>query len=275
MDINQLKFPIRSDKLSMNVHVSAELESIQTDFQKIQIVETEAFGRVLLLDGHIQLTELDEHAYHEALVQVPALSVPSLETALVIGGGDGGVIRELCKHPALDRVDMVEIDEGVVQTCRNHLPFVSNGAFDDQRVHLHVADAFEFVKNSQELYDLIVVDCTDVYEEEDGALSEMLFTEQFYRDISDRLSPTGFVVTQADNLLFCPYSLDHLLKLYGSIFDRTGSYFAVVPSFGGFSGFCWGSHGAGLLPEMRHSDLGLRYLNPITYAYGMTGRPIN
>jgi len=266
-----LDFPIRSDRLRMQASVKEHIASRKTEFQQIDIYDTDAFGKALLLDGHIQLTEFDEHAYHEALVQIPLLNVANPKTALVIGGGDGGVLREICRHQSIERVDIVEIDAGVIEECRLHMPSLSEGAFNDERVKLHVADAFPFVKSSTTVYDLIVVDSTDVYEEEEGELSEMLFTDEFYKDIRRLLSDQGFVVTQADNLVFCPYSLEEISELYGRIFPTIGSYQALVPSFGGFSGYCWGSKGATLAASI--PDAGaheFRYLNASTYSLAVT-----
>lgn len=264
-----LTFPIRSDKLSMNVLTTAHLLHRETPFQTIDIYDTEVFGRALLLDGHIQLTEFDERAYHEALVQIPLHSIPNPQAALVVGGGDGGVIRELCRF-GVPHIDMVEIDSGVVEASREHLPFLSDGAFDDPRVHLHIADAFPFVKNAERRYDLIVIDATDVYEEEEGELSEMLFTSEFYRDCLNALTEGGMVVTQADNLVFCGYSLDAILEEFGKVFPTTGSYQALVPSFGGYSGYAYGSRGTTLRPDWPASKVDLAYLNETTYRLALT-----
>ncbi len=257
----------------MNVEVRQHVAHRQTAFQTIDIYETEVFGKVLFLDGHVQLAELDEHAYHEALVQIPMLSLPRAKRALVVGGGDGGVLRELVKHKGLEEIHMVEIDQGVIDVCRELLQAVSDGAFDDPRVTVFVQDAFPFVKEAPGTYDLIVMDSTDVYEEEDGGLSEQLWTALFYRDLLRLLSDDGFLVTQADNLLFCPYSLDGILETFGSVFPRTGSYYALVPSFGGFSGYAWASKGGSIAPEMPSTNLQLKYLTPTTYALGMQKLP--
>lgn len=268
-----LSFPIRGEKLSMQAEVREWVHTRQTEFQRIDILDTDAFGRVLLLDGHIQLTSLDEHAYHESLVQIPLLSMASPRRALVVGGGDGGVLRELVKHASIEHIDMVEIDAGVVEACRAHMPDVSAGAFDDPRVHLHIQDAFPFVKGVQEPYDLIVADSTDVYEGEDGNLSEMLFTDAFYTDCRNALTDAGLLVTQADNLVFCPYSLEGILSVFGRVFPATGSYQAVIPSFGGFSGYAWASRGASVaaaFPAERAAGLDLRYLNAATWQMAMT-----
>lgn len=246
----------------------AQVAGVDTEFQRIDIVDTDAFGRVLLLDGHVQLSSMDERAYHEALVQIPLLNIPSPKSALVVGGGDGGVIRELCRHASIEHIDIAEIDAGVVETCRMFMPELNDGAFDDPRVHLHVTDAFEFVKRADRKYDLIVVDSTDVYEDEEGGLSEQLFTDRFYTDCRNALSPEGIVVTQADNLVFCPYSLEHIAAMFGKVFPTVGSYQAIVPSFGGFSGFCYGSNGTKLssqYAQVNQPDFELRYINEATY----------
>lgn len=266
-----LEYPIRSDKLSTRVRIREVVHESVTEFQRITILDTEVLGRMLLLDGHIQLTEFDERAYHEALVQIPLMNVPNPTRALVVGGGDGGVLREICRHGSIEHVDIVEIDLGVIEACRVHLPGLSNGAFADPRVDLHVGDAFEFVKGDRGPYDLIVVDCTDVYEDEAGGLSEMLFTERFYQDCRRLLSHDGFLVSQADNLVFCPYSLQAIETAFRTVFPRVGSYQALVPSFGGYSGYCWAGDGAeGPAPDWdslpNPPSFELRYLNPTTYA---------
>lgn len=268
-----LQFPIRSDKLTMQVAVSAHIAHHQSPFQSIDIYDTPVFGRILFLDGHVQLAEFDEFAYHEALVHVPLLNIDQPRHALVIGGGDGGVVRELTRNPYLETIHMVEIDQAVIDVCREHLPSLSDGAFDDPRVTVYVEDAFPFVKNLTEPYDLIVMDSTDVYEEEDGGLSEQLWTPDFYRDLHRLLSPKGILVTQADNLLFCPYSLEGILRTFGEIFPATGSYQAIVPSFGGWSGYAWASHGAKLAPSRPATQQELRYLTELSYQVALNPLP--
>ena len=268
-----LTFPIRSGKLQLSASVRRPIVKETSKFQTIEIVETEVFGKALLLDGHIQLTEFDEHAYHELLVWIPLLNVPTPRRALIIGGGDGGVARELCRHPDIETIDMVEIDEAVVRLCQEHMPSVSAGAFNDPRLKLHLEDAFEFVKRSNEPYDLIVADSTDVYEDEEGELSERLFTVEFYLDLLRILTPAGYVVTQADNPVFCPYSLQDVTRAFRSVFPSVGSYWGLVPSFGGFSAFCWGSDGGNLPASWAGADRAYSYLDERTYALAFSGLP--
>jgi spermidine synthase len=263
-----LTIPIRGNKLALLVAVQDRVHTRKTDFQQIDIFDTEVFGRMLLLDGHVQFATMDEHAYHEALVHIPMLSLDAPKRALVVGGGDGGVVRELARHRSLETIDMVEIDQGVIDSCREFLPNLNDGAFDDERVHVFVQDAFEFVRNTITTYDLIVMDSTDVYEEESGELSERLFSHDFYIDCHKALSEQGIVVTQADNLVFCPYSLEAIRADFQAIFPSVGSYQALVPSFGGYSAFCWGSNAAeisDIFPAAKAADLPLRYLNEATY----------
>lgn len=271
---DSLTFPIRSDKLSLTVQVRAQLLHRVTPFQTIDIYDTEALGKVLLLDGHVQLATLDEFAYHEALVHIPLLSIEQPRRALVVGGGDGGVVRELAKHPSLETIDMVEIDSEVVEAAKEHLPELSAGAFSDPRVCVHIEDAFPFVRAVREPYDLIVMDVTDVYEDEEGELSERLFTAEFHADCAAALKDGGFVVTQADNHVFCPYSMEAVIADFRRSFPKVGAYQALVPSFGGFSGFVWAGKEAGVLPifpSARAAQLPLRYLNGTTYALAMEG----
>jgi len=259
----------------MSVEVKEHVCHRETEFQAIDVYDTEAFGLVLLLDGHIQLAELDERAYHEALVHIPMLSIDDPRRALVVGGGDGGVLRELCKHKSLERIDMVEIDRGVVEVSKEYLPFVSAGAFNDHRVNLHIRDAFGFLDRVFDPYDLIVMDITDVYEKEDGSLSESLFTDEFHNDCRDALTKKGLLVTQADNNVFCPYSMQGILDTFNRLFDRCGWYQALVPSFGGFSGYCWASKGEQVRTDFAYkaNDLELAYLSAMTYALAFERLP--
>lgn len=264
-----IEFPIRGDKLKLLVECRSHLFHKKTKYQAIDIYDTEVFGKVLLLDGHIQLTEFDEKAYHEALVHIPMLSIPKPKSALVIGGGDGGVLRELCKYQSVNSIVMVEIDEGVIAASKQFLPAVSAGAFDDARVELHIGDAFQFINSRNSKYDLIVLDITDVYEEETGELSEQLFTKTFYADLKRHLSETGFVVTQADNLVFCPYSMKAIRDALAELFPKVGAFQAIVPSFGGFSGYCWASLGSAIETTMPRAEMKFSYLDGVRYAFAM------
>ena len=261
--------PIRSDKLAMSFSVTATLCDEASAFQRVEILDTEVLGRVLLLDGHVQLATFDERAYHELLVQFPASQVERVRRVLIVGGGDGGALREALRIEGVERVTMVEIDPLVIELSKEHLPSLSAGAFDDPRTELVVGDAFAFAKDATEPYDLIIVDSTDVYEEEEGELSQMLWTEGFYRDLLRLLAPGGIVATQADNIVFCPYSVAEVTSLLARVFPASGGYWGLVPSFGGFSGFAWGRREGGLA-EAFAPKAPCAYLNAATYALALT-----
>lgn len=262
------------------------LFSHQTAFQRIDIYDTDCFSKVLTLDGHIQLSTLDEFAYHEALVHIPLLALADGSgggplysrgqlRALVVGGGDGGVLRELCRWPALRTIELVEIDADVIDACNRWLPEVSAGALNDPRVNVRIQDAFEFLEDVDQPYDIIVMDITDLYEGEDGALSERLFTGKFHECVKNALSDEGILVTQADNHVFCPYSLEEVKKTLGRIFPCLGCYQALVPSFGGFSAYCWASKFPHSLSRGEPDLLptGLRYMKPVTFALAFETLP--
>ncbi|MHB8635873.1 MAG: spermine/spermidine synthase domain-containing protein [Fimbriimonadaceae bacterium] len=266
-----LTFPIRGRALSMTMAVSGHVVHVDSDFQAIDVYDTEAFGRVLLLDGHIQLAELDEHAYHECLVRVPLLNHANPKRALVVGGGDGGALRELCRFSTLHSIDMVEIDRAVIDVCRRHLPSVGGGAFDDPRVTVHIEDAFNFVKGRRGAYDVVLLDSTDTYEGETGELSEALFTKAFYGDCFSALNSGGYVVTQADNPVFCPNSLSEIQAKLHSVFPLAGNYLGLVPSFGGYSAYSYGSHGNGMRRLWDSTWEPTSYLSEETYNFAFSG----
>ncbi len=259
----------------MTVAVSETLVDFNSEFQNIKILQTEEFGKILLLDNHIQLSTRDEHAYHESLVQIPLLNLHNPQKALVVGGGDGGVLRELTKNQSLNQIDMVEIDQSVVDLCRENLPSLSENAYQDPRVHLYIEDAFSFVKHSTDQYDLIIIDATDTYEDEEGELSESLFTQEFYADCKARLSNQGIVVTQADNHVFCPYSLKAILKDFQSAFGFSDSYWCLVPSFGGYSAFAYASATTRLSEtrDFTKEAQDFKYLNETTYRLAFMKTP--
>lgn len=170
-----------------------ELFSGTSEFQDIKIVETPEFGRVLLLDDCLMLTEKDEFIYHEMMTHLPLAVHPDPRRILVIGGGDGGVVRELVRYPEVEAIDMVEIDELVVSACREHLPSVA-AAFDDPRLNLMFADGLQYVRRQNDCYDVIIVDSTDPF-----GPGESLFTREFYGNCSKALKENGVLVNQHES----------------------------------------------------------------------------
>ncbi len=262
-----ISYPIRGSAYSMTVAAEEVLCRHRSAYQLIEIFETEAFGRMLLLDGHVQLAERDEAAYHETLVQMPLLSLDSPASALVIGGGDGGVIREMAKHPGLKRIVMVDIDQDVIECCRRFLPSLSAGAFEDPRVELIIADAFAWLAECDEQFDLVISDITHSFEDEGVVVSQALTTERFFAQIAQRVAPKGMFAVQADNPVFCREETDGALAAMAAAFPSAGEAWAMVPSFGGFSAVVWG--GAPIrseCPDPGFLQASCRHLTPELWA---------
>ncbi|MBX7066031.1 MAG: polyamine aminopropyltransferase [Parachlamydiales bacterium] len=163
----------------------------KTDYWDLSIFENKLFGRVLALDGIIQLTEKDEYAYHEMLVHVPLLSHPNPKSVLIVGGGDGGILREVLKHKNLETIIEVEIDPTVIELSKKYFPTVSNGAYENPRAKLVIQDAAKFVKETEETFDVIIVDSNDP----EGP-AKILFSSEFYGDCKKILNAGGILVNQ-------------------------------------------------------------------------------
>jgi spermidine synthase len=223
--------------------VRRELLRETTGHQELVIFESEGFGRVLALDGVIQLTEGDEFVYHEMLAHVPILAHGAVRTACVIGGGDGGMAREILKHAGVESCTIVEIDAGVVELCRTHMPTVSAGAWDDPRTRLIIADGIAFMAEAGPGYDLIVIDSTDP-----AGPGEALFTEAFYGDCARRLAPGGILVNQNGVPFVQPGEISLTLARRRPHFADVGFFLAAVPTYvGGFMALGWASG----RPELR------------------------
>ncbi|HMR29790.1 MAG TPA: polyamine aminopropyltransferase [Geminicoccaceae bacterium] len=203
----------------------------KTDHQDLIVFETPAWGRVLALDGVVQTTTVDEFVYHEMLVHVPVLAHGAVEEVLIVGGGDGGSLREALRHPAIHRVTQVEIDRGVIDFCKEHLPSLSDGAFDDRRARIVIADGARYAAESEDRFDVVIVDSTDP-----RGPGEVLFTESFYRDCRRLLRPGGVMTTQCGNPAINPDELAMTQQRQRAAgFAAVGYYFAPVPTYVGGS----------------------------------------
>ena len=210
----------------MTVQVKREICKRQSKFQKIELYETGKLGKLLLLDGIIQLTNFDEFAYHEMLANLPFYAHQNPpRRALVIGGGDGGVLRELGKHPELETIDLCEIDEEVIRVAREFLPEIACG-FDDPRVAVHIADGSEFIREKNAFYDIIIVDSTDP-----GGPGTPLFGEEFYRNMKRALRPGGVIATQAESPYLLPEIVARLHRAARANFRSVGYASILVPTY--------------------------------------------
>ncbi len=207
----------------------------QTRFQAVRIVDTEAFGRLLELDGKTQSTQGDEFIYHEALVHPALLLHPDPKRVLIAGGGEGATLREVLLHRGVREAVMVDIDGELVELCRRHLPEWSAGAFDDPRARLVIGDALVYLQEAPTLFDVIIMDITDPA---DGGPSLALFTQDFYTMVLQRLTPNGILVVQSgaasleSSEVFS--AVAHTLATAGA---KVRPYRTTVASFGGDWGF--------------------------------------
>ena len=182
-----------TDDVKFSIRVDRQVYSGKSDFQRLDVFDSYQFGRFLTLDGYMMLTERDEFIYHEMIVHTPMAVHPNVKDVLVIGGGDGGVLRELSKYKTIEHIDLVEIDEAVINVCKEYLPFTACG-FDDPRVTVHVADGIKYVRGKSDMYDLIIVDSTDPFGPGEG-----LFTKEFYGNCYRALHEDGILVNQHES----------------------------------------------------------------------------
>ena len=176
--------------VKLTLRVNSQLYSGQSNYQHIDVFDTPEFGRVLALDGNIMLTERDEFVYDEMITHVPMAVHPNISTVLVIGAGDGGVVRELTRYDQVTQIDLVEMDPDVIEVCRRFLPGNAS-RLDDRRVHLYYEHALKFIRRCEDMYDLIIVDSNDPF-----GPSEGLFTREFYGNCFKALKDDGIMVNQ-------------------------------------------------------------------------------
>jgi len=241
MDANPDKwFYDRISRDLVQLHSIEEVLCIkQTKFQYMEIIRTGSFGKCLVLDGKIQSSEVDEFIYHEALVQPAMLTHPCPETVFIAGGGEGATLREVLSHSTVKRAVMIDIDEEVIAVCKRLLPDHSRGAFEDKRTELHHVDARDYLAKCGEAFDIIIIDLPEPIEEGPAYL---LYTQEFYRLVRDRLTANGIISVQAGSAslteLLSFSSVNNTLK---SVFPIVCPYQTDVPSFGGPWGFCLAS----------------------------------
>lgn len=217
-----------TDHVRMSIRIDKQLVSVQSDFQRIDIFESNEFGRVMTLDGLLMLTEKDEYVYHEMITHIPMATNPDIKKVLVIGAGDGGTVRELCRYDTIKHIDMVEIDYKVVELAREFLPFTSC-SLDDPRVNIHYQDGLRFVRRVPEgMYDLIIVDSTDPF-----GVGEGLFTKEFYGNCYKALSVDGILVNQHESTFYESYrnSMKRAHSRIKSLFPVALVYQAHIPTY--------------------------------------------
>ncbi|WP_027135777.1 polyamine aminopropyltransferase [Geminicoccus roseus] len=254
---------------AQKIKVKEVLYHDQTEHQDLIVFESDAWGRVLALDGVVQTTTGDEFVYHEMLVHTPILAHGQAEEVLIIGGGDGGCLREALKHPGVRRVTQVEIDGGVIEFCKKFLPTLSDGAFEHEKARVVIADGAKYAAETADRYDVVIVDSTDPH-----GPGAVLFTEEFYRDCRRMLKQGGVLVTQCGNPAIHPDELEFTqARQRGAGFADVTYYFAAVPTYvGGSMALGWASDDPALRRvgaadlEKRGVPADLRYYTPEMHA---------
>ncbi len=210
-----------------SIRVNKQLYSGQSEFQRIDVFESKEFGRFLTLDGYMMLTEKDEFIYHEMITHVPMAVHPAVKNVLVIGAGDGGVIRELTRYSVIENIDLVEIDEMVVKVCKEFLPKTACG-FGDKRVNLIFQDGLKYIRKCENKYDLIIVDSTDPFGPGEG-----LFTKEFYGNCFKALKEDGIMVNQHESPFYDEdaVAMQRAHKRIVESFNISRVYQAHIPTY--------------------------------------------
>jgi len=254
------------DGYGQRFRIDQMLHEVRTEHQHLVIFQNARMGRVMALDGVIQTTEADEFIYHEMLTHVPILAHGLAKRVLIIGGGDGGMLREVAKHASVEHITMVEIDGTVVDMCKQYLPNHSKGAFDDPRLNLVIDDGMRFVATTAEKFDVIISDSTDPI-----GPGEVLFSENFYEACRRCLNDGGILVTQNGTPFMQLSEVQTTAKRMHGLFADWHFYMAAVPTYiGGSMTFAWGSTNADyrklpletLRQRFAGSGIVTRYYNP-------------
>jgi spermidine synthase len=224
--------------LGLWLKVDRVLRQEKTKYQELTVIEAGPLGRLLLLDGSIQVSQFDEPAYHEMLVHVPLLTHPQPKEVLIVGGGDGGSLREVLKHPSVEKAVVCEIDGQVIEASREFLPGLAS-SFDDPRAEVHLGDGVKYVAASKGEFDVILVDSSDP----EGP-AQALFSLGFYEDLRQALRPGGIVVSQSESFYLYSPLIEKLFGFLPDIFDLALYYMAMVPTYlSGVIGFSFCSLG--------------------------------
>jgi spermidine synthase len=250
--------------IGQSIRVDKPLFEVNTDFQHLAIFHNETLGHVMTLDGVVQTTQADEFIYHEMMVHPAIFAHGAVKKVLIIGGGDGGILREVCKHAGIASITMVEIDGAVIEMAKTYFPAHSNGAFDDARLNLVIDDGLAFVENCTETFDVIFSDTTDP----EGP-GEVLFTSRFYQNCHNRLNANGILINQ-NGVYFM--QMDEALttqQRMAPIFKHQTFYRVAIPTY------AWGDMLLSWASDGDYSQLSLEKLNQAYQASGIQTRYYN
>jgi spermidine synthase len=216
-----------SDLVRTGWSVTEVLFSQQSEFQTVEVVETKAYGTMLLLDGLVMITDVDEFVYHEMISHIPVCHHRHPKRVVVIGGGDGGTVRELLKHPEIEEIILCEIDGLVIDASRRFFPQVAGCLFEgNPRVKVRVGDGVAFMKELKGEIDVILIDSTDPIGPGEG-----LFSREFYSDVAKALKPGGVMAAQSESPWFTKEALGRIHRNIAGGFKHQKSYIATIPTY--------------------------------------------
>ena len=272
----------QTDRMRFSLRIRETLFRTRTPYQDLLVLDTYEYGRMLVLDGMVMVTDLDEFIYHEMIVHVPMCLHPNPKRVLVVGGGDGGSVREILKHPSVEKVILCEIDEAVISASRQFFPKLSKD-LDNPKVEIVVKDAIEFVKNrtpschpaldaGSSLFDVIIIDSSDPVGPATG-----LFTLSFFQDVFWCLGPDGVVSAQSESPYLHPNRVRGVYSMMKQLFQYAAVYCAPIPTYPtGYWSFTLGSKcgmavppmfGTGPLPEWFEARV--KKLEPMLQYYNL------
>lgn len=216
-----------TDNVKLAIRVDYQVFSAQSEIQRINVLESKEFGKILVVDGDLMLTEKDEFIYHEMISHVPMAVHPQVEKILVIGGGDGGVVRELAKYDTVEQIDVVEADPLLVEVCRKYFPQMAC-SLNDPRVHIYHEDGLRFIRSKSDAYDLIIIDSPNPF----GA-GEGLFTKEFYGNCFNALHEDGIMINQHESPFYKEeaFQCQRMHKRIIESFPISRIYQAHIPSY--------------------------------------------
>jgi len=217
--------PYGSVKIKSLLGIKKQLYSGRSLFQKIEVYETQSFGRVLVLDGIFQTSEKDGFIYHEMLCQLPLFCHRHPKKVLIIGGGDGGSLREILKHP-IDKVWLVEIDKKVIEISKKYLPSISRRSFDSKKAEIIIGNGLKFIKKYKNFFDVIILDSSDP-----SGPARKLFSSEFYKDVKRALKKNGVISVQSGSLTVQPKLVSLINQRLKKIFSFVQTHFACVPLY--------------------------------------------
>lgn len=257
-----------TDHLRFSYRVAKLLLRKQTKFQMLEILATPEFGRLMLLDGKVMLTERDEYIYHEMLVHPAMLAHPSPRRILVVGGGDGGSIREIVKYPELEQAVLVDIDGEVIEASKEFFPELATG-FADPRVEIKVADAAKFARNTrntlstEERFDICFIDSTDPVGPGPVGPAQALITDEFLDNVKGILAPDGIMVVQSESPVYEIEYLNRYVRRLKERYPHVATYVIMVPSYSGLWSLTWAAKTIEPFAEIaRTPPQGLKYFTP-------------